>query len=165
MRKPWTVILWAGLAIISFSIGSIFSGGNRLGDRLRSEGRIQQLGFGLRIYHDQHGEFPPTKFQPVTNGPVHSWRVLLAPMTGGNSDYDFDQEWNSSHNLGSMGSDWSVWFRMERGADEAECLAVSDDDDWPSELPLGAFMVRIGEDRFLLVYDPDSKIHWMEPKH
>ena len=159
------MIILVCVSALAFGLSFSLSDAELHGQWLRSESRISQLALALRIHHEKHGQFPSTQWQPWTNGPSHSWRVLLMPQLLGASDYDFSQEWNSPDNLQTDDSQSSICFRVERGGIFANCLAVGDGEEWPSEKPLGAFLVKQGSDRFLLVYDPDSTIHWMEPKH
>lgn len=174
------VLLWAclvGLPIGAFWIGGCYVEGTRIAKYAWSGSRLGQLALALQIYHHEHGAFPPTRYQPKTNGPIHSWRVLLVPQTSGASEaysnYDFSQEWNSSNNLQALngvsphGMKGNIIFRMIRDAhgDVAHYLAIGEDDEWPSRKPLNSRLVTKGKDRFLLIEYPDSKIHWMEPKY
>lgn len=121
----------------------------------------------LLVYHERHGTFPPTKYQANSNGPIHSWRVLLLPYLDVDakrySEYDFSQEWNSPKNMAALG-DIPNFYSLDANH-LANYLAVADDDDWPSEKPLKSRLVTKGKDRFLVVEYPDSDIHWMEPKY
>jgi hypothetical protein len=127
------------------------------------------------MYHDDYGVFPPTKYRLDPEGPVHSWRVLLAPYVGGgesNGKYDFSQEWNSPHNLQAFGrmphmyETFPPWGTESLGDGKfAHYLAIGNDDDWLFSYPLKSRLVKKGSDRFLLVEYPDSQIHWMEPKY
>jgi hypothetical protein len=131
--------------------------------------RFKQLELALLFYHEEHGAFPPTKYQPVAGGPIHSWRVLLVPHTsrsfGSYSDYDFSQEWNSTNNLQALGRTAPVNFRFDDDGEIAHYLAIGDGEEWPSKEPLKSRLITKGEDRFLLVEYPDSDIHWMEPRY
>jgi hypothetical protein len=125
----------------------------------------------LLAYHEQHGVFPPTKYQPEPNGPIHSWRVLLVPHTDVDfrerySKYDFSQEWNSPNNLQALG-DMPYFYCFSMGTNNkiTNYLAIGDGEEWPSERPLKSRLVTKGEDRFLVVENPDSELHWMEPKY
>lgn len=136
---------------------------------LQLQGRFDQLELALLAYHDEHGTFPPTKYQAEDGGPTHSWRVLLVPYTGGGdgySEYDFSQEWNSTNNLRALdnGRIGSI-FREDEDSPIATILAVGEDGQWPSDRLLKSRLVRKGKDRFLLVEDPESEVHWMEPKY
>lgn len=185
-KKYWrTSLLWIGVVVFVGSCVGAFWFGWRSGAivhegrarvvRLGDEDRFRVLGMALRFYHQAHGEFPPTKYQPEPDGPIHSWRVLLVPHTDGEgySNYDFSQEWNSQHNIQALSDGFgAVYYRMSGGIkwaeginDTATILAIGEGDEWPSDGPLRAFMVEEGKDRFLLVENPSSEIHWMEPKY
>lgn len=175
-----TLSLW--VCLIGFLFAASWLGGRLCESRhvnrgIWSESRLAQLKVALEIYHREHGAFPPTKYQPVAGGPIHSWRVLLVPHTSADerySNYDFTQEWNSAWNAQALRAGPTVlprvapsrWFRLgdEGDGDTAHYLAIGEDDDWPSRKPLKSLLVRKGKDRFLLVEDPDSEVHWMEPK-
>lgn len=171
------VLLW--VCLIGLPIGAFWLGGRVVDIKeTKWRGKFAQIELALLIYHDEHAAFPPRKYQPEPGGPIHSWRVLLVPYTSGDkrySAYDFTQEWNSTNNVQAL-SGWeapnrrtmpSGIFRMAHGGDGdiAHYLAIGEDDDWPSRNPLKSFWVKKGKDRFLLVEDPDSKIHWMEPTY
>jgi hypothetical protein len=181
LRALKIVLLW--VCLIGFPIGAFWVGGRlhearHVSEDIWSQSRFAQLKLALEIYHEEHGAFPPTKYQPVAGGPIHSWRILLVPHTSADerySNYDFTQEWNSTSNLQAL-SGWpapnrrimpSLIFRMIGGGDGdiAHYLAIGEDDDWPSRKPLKSILVKKGKDRFLLIEFPDSEIHWMEPKY
>jgi hypothetical protein len=137
----------------------------------RLENKFAQIRDMLLLYHEQHGAFPPTKYQPKANGPIHSWRVLLLPHTDVDykqrfSKYDFSQAWNSASNLQAVGDmPLFYYFSVRDDNDITNYLAIGDGDEWPSQKPLKSRLVTSGKDRFLLVEYPDSEIHWMEPKY
>jgi len=142
-----------------------------------SASKLAQIRYLLLKYHENHGEFPPAQYQPDPNGPVHSWRVLLVPYTEEKSSkryqkYDFSQEWKSPNNLRALGDMPTFsWFNCGDDNVIANYLTVGDGEDWPiknewsSGGPRLALLVTKGNDRFLVFEDPDSKIHWMEPKN
>jgi hypothetical protein len=174
LRILKVTLLW--VCLIGLPIGFFWIGGrlNQLGIRgenIRLQGRFDQIELMLLMYHEDHGVFPPTNYQPVADGPIHSWRVLLVPYTSpyskkGYSDYDFLQEWNSPHNSQVLSGKPSRYFRTKADdGDIANLLAIGKDDEWPSDRLLKSRLVRKGGDRYLLVEYPDSKIHWMEPKY
>jgi hypothetical protein len=152
-------------------MGWLISDAVHRGKELRSWATLSQLKFMLLIYHQEHGAFPPTKYQPEPGGPIHSWRVLLLPHMWPAAiehfcEYDFSQEWNSTNNLLAIRrTPYFGYFRMGDDADITNYLAIGDGDEWPSRKPLRSLLITKGEDRFLLVEYPDSEIHWMEPKY
>jgi hypothetical protein len=174
-RPLKTVLLLIGL--VALSIGVFWLGGDFREDRniakdLRSQSKFAQLEFMLLAYHDKYGVFPPTKYQPVAGGPIHSWRVLLGSRTSLNlterySKYDHSQEWNSPNNLQVFSNmPYFNYFRLaDDDSDISNYLAIGEDDEWPAKKPLRSRLITKGKDRFLIVEDPDSQIHWMEPKH
>ena len=159
------------LPIVAFWLGWRVNEVWRTTRDCRSEGRLSQIRLALLLYHEEHGAFPPTKYQAKPGGPIHSWRVLLLPYTTLDyrerySSYDFSQEWNSPSNLQALGGmPFFGYFNMNGDNDIAHYLAIGDEDDWPSRKPLRSFLVTKGKDRFLLVEYPESNIHWMEPRY
>ncbi len=62
---------------------------------------MKQLGLAFRLYHEQHGSFPPAYLTDDNGRPAHSWRVLLLPFLEAQAvyrDYRFDEPWNGPHN-------------------------------------------------------------------
>ena len=156
-----------GLPFGVFWLGTEFARGKSYVKDCQSACRMGQMRIALLIYHDKHGAFPPTQYQPVTGGPVHSWRVLLAPFfTGEPSKYDFSQEWNSPTNLHALGTNSSRYLRFSGDGDISHYLAIGPNDEWPSKhQPLRSLLVTEGKDQFLIFEDFNSEIHWMEPKY
>ena len=168
------VVFVLGLSVLAFWLGGCFVELRAVRPEFLSRSRFAQLRCALLIYHEVHGAFPPTKYQPKANGPIHSWRVLLLPHIDADkklySKYDFSEPWNSKNNLAvakSVGWEahlFSINEDMNDG-DITNYLAIGDGDDWPFHKPLKARLITAGKDRFLLVEDPDSEIRWMEPKY
>jgi hypothetical protein len=164
------LVCLVAFCLVVFLIRELYlDAANRAKDVI-SQGRLAQIEAMLLIYHDKHGAFPPTKYQPEPGGPIHSWRVLLVPHTSpyakeGYSNYDFSQEWDSSNNLHALVGKPSRYFSVDGDGDTTHYLAIGPDDEWPSRKPLRSLLVTKGRDRFLLVEDRDSKIPWMEPKY
>jgi hypothetical protein len=172
--RPLTILLLLvclmGFFIAAFWMGGrLVEAGNR-SDHLSSQARFEFIEAALLVYYEEHGAFPPTQYQPVAGGPIHSWRILLVPsIAGRQSKYDFSQEWNSLNNLQALGRvpPSYGYFRIHGHSDIdiAHYLAIGDEDEWPSRKPLRSRLVTKGKDRFLLVEFPESEIHWMEPKY
>ena len=175
--RPLKIVLLliglVGFSVAVFWLGWDFREDRNIGKDLVSRSNFAQLEFMLLTYHEEKGAFPPAKYQPVAGGPIHSWRVLLGLRTSLNfaerfSKYDFSQEWNSPNNLQVFGDIPSFsYFRMDRDGDNAitHYLAIGEYDEWPAKKPLRSRLITKGKDRFLIVEDPDSQIHWMEPKY
>lgn len=172
MKTPrlWkTVFLWVCLFGLPFGA---FWLGWRAAEILRAQSRFAQLEMALLRYHDEHGVFPPTRYQPEPGGPIHSWRVLLLPhldreFAGRHAHYDYSHWWTHPRNLEALGREAPGFFRIhdEGYPGITHYLAIGEDDEWPSTMLLRSRLVRKGNGRFLLVEHPDSEIHWMEPKY
>jgi hypothetical protein len=160
-----------GFLVAGFWAGKRYSELRTVVTECRSESRFAQIEAMLLNYHDQHGAFPPIKYQPKTNGPIHSWRVLLMPYADVDfkerlAKYDFSQEWNSPENLKAL-ANMRYFNYLSGNADNeiTDYLAIGDGDEWPSHKPLKSYLVTKGKDRFLLVEYPDSDVRWMEPRY
>jgi hypothetical protein len=162
-----------GFSLLAFWVGWRWCEAGTLSKDFRSRNRFAQVELLLHSYHHEHGAFPPIRYKRNANEPTHSWRILLLPYIDMDfkdrySRYDFSQEWNSPKNLAALrGIHDSNYYSLGPSYDTeyANYLAVGNVDDWPAEEPLRSHLVTDGKDRFLLVEDPDSKIHWMEPKN
>ena len=138
--------------------------------------KFRQIERLLLLYHEEHGAFPPTKYQADPDGPLHSWRVLLVPHTGKSfkerfSNYDFHQAWDSKTNVHALSPmpEFTFFGLNDDYASYIDFLAV-DGTNWPVERaqlkrPLLTYLVTKGEDRFLLVNYPDYYVHWRSPRY
>jgi hypothetical protein len=173
--RPLAVVLllvcFFGFPVLGFWFGGRYSELKAVRKECLSQCRFAQIRAMLLAYHEQHGAFPPIKYQPNVNGPIHSWRVLLLPYTDVDfkerySKYDFSQEWDSPDNLQAIGNmPYFYYFSMNADSNITNYMAIGDGNEWPSQNPLKACLITKGKDRFLLVECPDSKIRWMEPKY
>lgn len=62
---------------------------------------LKVITLALRLYHDDHGSYPPAVVKGPDGEPWHSWRVLLLPYLEEDAvfaAYRFDERWGSSHN-------------------------------------------------------------------
>ncbi len=153
----------------------------RVNEEFWSHAKFRQIERMLLLYHEEHGAFPPTKYQVEPGGPVHSWRILLLPHAGASfkerfAAYDFSQAYNSSNNLQALENmpDFDYFSIKDGRSYWADYLTIGEGDKWPSngalrhrhgKKPLRAYLVEKGDDRFLLVELPGLMIHWREPKY
>jgi hypothetical protein len=111
--------------------------------------QFDQLRRALMIYHNQHGSFPPTKYQAGEGMAVHSWRTLLTPIithetvrTG--AGYDYSLEWNAASNLIAFGTNAPKILHFRSAADVyTDFLAIGKGDTWPQRMGhsnLGSFL-------------------------
>jgi hypothetical protein len=129
--------------------------------------RCWQIEACLLDYHRVHGRFPDPVF--VTNGLSHSWRVMLLfdpNREHTRSGYDFSKPWNSPSNI-EVANEGGVFTGPRAPIDDcvAKYLTIAQGEEWPATRPLRSYLVTKGEDQFLIVEDPDSTIHWMEPRY
>ena len=173
-RRPLKIVLLVGglivLPIVAFWLGWNLLDARNRANNLVSAARFDQLEAVLLAYHDEHGSFPPTIYQPVAGGPTHSWRVLVLSQLSSEQvsryrSYDFSKKWNSRENREALGRIATGFRWLDNNEDTTHYLAIGEGDEWPSRKPLRSRLVTKGKDRFLLVEYPDSHIHWMEPKY
>lgn len=170
LRALRMVLQMVCVPMVAVGMGWLIADAVNRGKDVRSRGRFSQMEVALLSYHQEHGVFPPTKYQPVAGGPIHSWRVLILPYTSPGlieryPKYDLSQEWNSPANLSALGHMAPNFLRIAGEGTSAHYIAIGDGDEWPSRKPLRAHLITKEKDRFLLVEYPASDIHWMEPKH
>ena len=163
-KTVWLTICLICLPIVGFQLGWYLREECIKVANLRS--RFEKLAYELRLYHEEHGTFPPTKYQPVPGGPIHSWRGLLMPPPG----YDFSKNWNSTNNLqASETMHGQHGFKLIDQSCDPEIthyLTIGEGEEWPvARRPLRSLLVKSGKDQFLLVEYPDSKVHWLEPRY
>ncbi len=167
-RNIGVTVVLLGLTPLAFLLGERFVEVRTTTRRLLSDGRFEQIRGLLLAYHRDHGRFPPTKFQANKNGPNHSWRVLLLPYIDVDyrdkySRYDFSRSWNSAENV-AVTKTIPNYFGINSDRN-TNFLALGDKEEWPTDVPLLAYVVTKGKDRFLLVDYPDSKVFWAEPTY
>ena len=76
--------------------------GVRKGRRSPCSNNLKQIGLALHMYHDEWKCLPPAYVADEQGRPMHSWRVLILPYVEQQAlyeQYDFDQPWDSPHNL------------------------------------------------------------------
>jgi hypothetical protein len=128
--------------LIGYVLANAFSEGSEARKMYVSRSRFDQLEVILQSYHQDHGEFPPVKYQVDPDGPFHSWRVLLLPYLGSHigrlDNYNFGKHWDSEHNLTAVGTNCPVNFSL-KGSGTANMsqfthfLTIGNDGRWPSE--------------------------------
>jgi hypothetical protein len=111
--------------------------------------------------------FPDTKYA-TEEGTTHSWRVMLLPYihgAGAFPEYDVSKNWDDVKNL-RVAEAGGLFASMEADAKKhmTNYLGIGPDDVWPWNRPMKSYCVVKGDDRFWLVEDLDSTIHWMEPR-
>lgn len=153
------------LAIVACALGYGVHCAKTVAEECRSECHFAQIKSMLLSYYDDHGHFPPTKYQATPDGPAHSWRVLVAPCIDSDylASYDFSKAWNAPENLRLAG--WIAPYFSLDGSNTAHYLAIGKGDTWPIDKPLMSFLVTKGEDSFLIFLYPDSDVQVNEPRY
>ncbi|MBC7076956.1 MAG: hypothetical protein H5T92_01405 [Synergistales bacterium] len=171
-RSGWLLgakVLLVFVALASaFVLGVGFQAAKQISRVYHSRGRFAQVACLLRVYHKEHGSFPPARFRAVPGGPMHSWRVLVAQYIDDNHRrrfmrYDFSKPWDSPENLETLGG--MTWFSVDGSTNMAHYLIIAEDDHWPAATPLRALLITEGEHRVLLVEYPDSDVIVTEPRY
>jgi hypothetical protein len=69
------------------------------------EDHLQEIGFALHGYEDEHGSLPPAASRDKDGNPLLSWRVLVLPHFHDRPDlkqlhdrFHLDEPWDSQHN-------------------------------------------------------------------
>jgi hypothetical protein len=140
--------------------------------------------FSDEPYHDIYGSFPPPFVADANGRPAHSWRVLILPQLLDRDDlpllgqYQFDEPWNSSHNL-DVGRKINALedfpYRcpsedhqpdQKPQPDETSYLAVIGPHTiWRPEQPVALREIVDGTSNTLSVVEvAQSGIHWLEPR-
>lgn len=90
------------IALLVCGVWFVVRAAREAGRRASCISQLKIIGLGLHNYHDRYGCFPPAYLTDDQGRPMHSWRVLVLPELGAQDvydRYDFDQPWNSPHNL------------------------------------------------------------------
>lgn len=147
LRHTFLWVCLLGLPIAAFWMGERFLEARNVSKDYHSQSRFAQIRAMLLLYHEEHGAFPSTRYQPEAGGPIHSWRVLLVPHTDADfrerfSSYDFSQEWSSPDNLRALDAmPYFDYFTTDGDAQFTDYLAIGDGDEWPSRKPLSPVTV------------------------
>lgn len=146
-------------------------------DRMECSNKLKQIAIALHNYHDTYKTFPPAFIADADGKPMHSWRTLIIPLIESSPipwDYDFDQPWDSPHNLQFAGE-----FAGERrrnyacpvhGRHTDEPLTsyvavVGPGTAWQGSKAMSRADFVDGTSNTLFVLEVDSPtIHWMEPR-
>jgi hypothetical protein len=151
--------------------------------RMGCRNSLKNIAIGLRNYHDVHGTFPPPIIYSKDGIPMHSWRVLILPVTAGNTGtllleaYDFSEPWNSPKNRDLSRNDFTA--RVMRSAYQCPAMKKPEgyphtsyfmliDDRYkeqntPPKQP-GGDPQQFSAQQIIVVETIDTDVHWMEPR-
>jgi prepilin-type processing-associated H-X9-DG protein len=96
---PSGIMLFCSFGMLLPAIGS----GQGSSDN-RCRNNLRRLAIALRMYHDDHGSYPPTVVMDTVGQPLHSWRTLILPYLdeseahAAHARYDFSQSWDAPEN-------------------------------------------------------------------
>ncbi|MCA9189197.1 MAG: DUF1559 domain-containing protein [Planctomycetales bacterium] len=133
---------------------------------------MQMLANALRIYHAEHGHFPPPYLADENGNPMHSWRVLILPYIDRNDlyeRYDFSKPWDHPDNL-LLSSEMPDIFRCPSDVDGWRLSATSyvaivgNRTMWPpgTERSLSDVSDDVAS-TILIVESRRARSHWMSP--
>ncbi len=136
-------------------------------------GQMFYLLHALLNYQAEHGHLPPAFVAGPDGTPWHSWRVLILPYVE-HADvyrqYNFDEPWNSPHNLKLAEAINLNLFQCPSGPDRERncytnyCVVVSDDSYFPGTQTTSLHQTAVRSSAIALVEINQSDIHWMEPR-
>ena len=100
----WAIIGLCGscFTILVLLLLPLFCSAREAARRLTCRCNIKQITLSLHNYNAHFDCFPPAYTVDEQGKPMHSWRALILPFLGFTQDedmYDFDQPWDSPHNL------------------------------------------------------------------
>lgn len=137
--------------------------------------RIRSLSLAIINYEAGEGHFPPPYLVNADGQPEHSWRVLILPYLDDPEaaetykQYRFDEPWNGPHNR-RLATRMPKVFRctdeISKNKMHTSYLAiVGEDTMWPPGKYRRYDEITDGVSKtMLLIEQPDSGIHWMEPR-
>ena len=136
---------------------------------------IRSLSLAIANYEVENGRYPPTYIADAAGRPLHSWRILILPFLDdplANEIYDqyrFDEPWNGPNNR-RLAKEMPRVFRCpDEVSDQpwhtSYVAIVGADTIWSSEQGRHIHDIKDGTSKtLLLVEQPMSGIHWMEPR-
>lgn len=132
---------------------------------------MKQISIAIQNYHGVYKSFPPAYVADENGKPMHSWRVLILPFLEGETiyeQYDFDQPWDSPHNL-ALAEMMPQVFRcpssMSGVVAETNYMAVTGPDTlFPDGKTRSDRDITDGlSNTIMLVEVAGSGVHWTEP--
>ena len=163
-----SVVVWTGLcfcvAVLAFYCGFATRGAS---DSVRDtvvRGHFARTLFALDNYHRKFGSFPPT------SGTEKSWRVSLAEEYTVEffKGYDETIPWDAPANLewservGRCPSDFSA---HPDNSDVSRMFISTDLTKWKWRKPVLTRVHSVGDHSVVIVFDPDSVSHWLDPNN
>jgi hypothetical protein len=162
--KKLAIRIGIGGALL-LSVWILLRPGCQVLNQIARQNSLKTLGMALHSYHDEFRSFPPAVVVDENGRAMHSWRALMTlhlrdEFKGASEfrhEYRFDEPWNSESNRALQRQHWFE--------DVTHFVAiVGERTMWP---PSGCRSIREVKDgtsnTILVVYYPQSKIHWLEP--
>lgn len=147
----------------------------------RSRGRhpclhhIRSLSLAIVNYEVENGRYPPAYILDASGRPAHSWRILILPFLEDPiakelyDKYRFDEPWNGPNNR-RLAKEMPEVFRCpDEVADQpwhtSYVAIVGTDTIWSPGRGRHIRDIKDGTSKtLLLIEQPMSGIHWMEPR-
>lgn len=162
------VILLVLSAVVYFFLPAVQTRGRS--PRSHCKGNLKQIGVALHNYHEYHDCFPPASLASESGGPVHSWRISLAPYLDHkfvHENYAFDEAWDSPGNR-ELANAISIYHcpsregGYKRAALTSYVAVLGDDTAWPDSKVRS---IRDGTSNTILLMETHSEeIRWKEPR-
>lgn len=172
----WTTALlpWGWVLVVMFS-QPLINGPPGPSYRNGCINNLGQIAKALRIYEEDHGEFPPAYITDANGRPMHSWRVLILPYIEERTlyeAYNFDEPWDGPNNIKLHSKIPKIFQCPSRLAnppnlfEETSYMAVVGEQTmWPGAVGRKVEEMHVGlSSTILLVEVHNSGVHWMEPR-
>jgi hypothetical protein len=165
------VLLAMGIALVQPVIQSARSAAWQ-GD---CQTNLERIGLALQAYQAEHGSYPPAYIPGPDGKPMHSWRVLILPFLGNEGQlvyqrYDFNQPWDSDHNMGLAGLMPDVYACPEHpdalpNQETTYMVIVGPETMFPGSRSVSPDQIGDSLDQTIMVVEtPQSGVHWLKPQ-
>ena len=149
----------------------IWRDARRAVQRLHCGSNLHQIQAALHNYHDRWKTLPPVAWTDSNGKPMHSWRVLVAPLLdsgGAVKGYDFSEPWDGPTNRRFHAVDAELWRcpsnRTKLGRTSYVAI-YGPGTAWNINRPTSFDEMTDGISSTLLIVEiRNSDIHWMEPR-
>ena len=141
---------------------------------IRPQGRLNGCCHNIRMitraivaYAKDRGHLPPPYVTDDTGTPLHSWRVLILPYLEEldlYKEYDFDQPWDSDHNLSLRAPD--VYrcpsdTHKSCGTHSGYVVMIGDETAWPTSRR--RVLTDVADTDILVLETFHARQHWLDP--
>ncbi len=136
---------------------------------------LKIIGLALHNYHDAYGTFPPAYIADADGQLLHSWRVLILPFLGEDSQgkklydqYDFSEPWNGPNNVKLLTQRPYVYgcpVKQDDSTMTAYAAIVGEPCVFAGTKPVTLKEVRDGTSNTIVIGEAvEAKIPWTKPQ-